>query len=187
MKTKYMVALAALILSVVMVRADNPSRLKVLPRGNAVFKVIYTGDGEVLITIKNRFDEVVFEEYMKSRDGFILPLNLSRMSPGRYIIEVWDGREKYSQVVYTNVSSKTHEGVPFSVHVSRLSSSRYLFSLKNNSNPPASLRVENASGELLAEYTFTEPEVAMVISLREFSGRPVFVVRNAAYSVVIRK
>ncbi|MCS6974748.1 MAG: hypothetical protein NZM13_09710 [Cyclobacteriaceae bacterium] len=189
MKARKLMLVAVLVAGAVSgLWADTPVRMAIVKRGEGVYKVIYSGDAsESTITIKNRFGEVVFSERINSAKGFILPLNFSRLQPGVYTVEVVSGRERFTDEIFHGEETKSPEA-PFIAHITRLSANRYLCSVKATAHLPLKLTVLSESGEAFAVHPVTEAETAFVISLQNFTGRPVFVLENSyGQSVTIRK
>ncbi len=176
MKARFWITVTMLVAGVVTTAlADEPARFAVVKRCEGVYKVIYTGTAsQTIITVKNRFGETVFTERINSAKGFILPLNFSKLTPGLYTVEVNAGGERYVEEVYHGVTGTSN--TPLVAHVARIAASRYLLSVK--SGAPVTLYVQNAQGETMAAHNFTTTESAWVISLKDFAGRPVFVVQD---------
>lgn len=186
-----LIAVAMLVAGVVTTSlADEPAKLKmaIVKRSEHVYKVIYSGDAaETILTLKNHFGELVYFTHINSARGFILPLNFTNMQPGRYTIEVVSGRERFSETIsYGGTVDKNT--IPFIAHVSRLGANRYLCSVKSDGHLPVTLNVQDANGETLAQHRIDQAETAFVISLKNFSGKPIFVLNDATgHSVTIKK
>ncbi len=188
MKMRMLITVTMLVAGVVTTAlADTPARFAVVKRGESVYKLIYTGAAaEAIIAVKNRFDEVVFSERINSSNGFMLPLNFSGLQPGRYTVEVTSGKEKFTGVIEHGAAGSEANNKPFAAHVTRLKDARYLCSVR--ANAPVTLFVQNAQGETLATHSFTQSEGALVISLKKFSGRPIFVLQDVnGQTVTIQK
>jgi hypothetical protein len=189
MKTSKLITVAMLVAGVVTTTwADVPSRFAVVKRGEGVFKLIYTGAAaQTIVTVKNRFGEIVFTERINSSKGFILPLNFTRLQPGSYLVEVTSGNEKYTEVIHYGVPRENQMAATVVAHVTRLADSRYLCSVKTN-GVPVTLYIQNEAGETLQQHQIQEAEAALVVSLKQFNGRPVFVLQDASgNAVTIRK
>jgi hypothetical protein len=190
MKTSKLITVAMLVAGVVTTTwADVPSRFAVVKRGEGVFKLIYTGAAaQTIVTVKNRFGEIVFTERINSSKGFILPLNFTRLQPGSYLVEVTSGNEKYTEVIHYGVPRENQMAATVVAHVTRLADSRYLCSVKTNGAEPVTLYIQNEAGETLQQHQIQEAEAALVVSLKQFNGRPVFVLQDASgNAVTIRK
>lgn len=189
MKMRMMMTVAMLVAGVVTETvAEEPAKLAVVKRSEHTYKVIYSGDAaETILTIKDQFGEVVFSDRINSARGFILPLNFSSLKPGTYTIEVVAGREKFSETIVLG-RLRNPGSLPLTAHVAYLGKNRYLCSVKAEDQLPVTLSVQDANGEVYAEYRVEQPETAFVVSLKNFFTRPVFVFANeGGYSVAIRK
>lgn len=187
MKVRMMFAVAMLVAGVVTeTLADGPAKLAIVKRSAHVYKVIYSGDAaETMLTVKNRFGEVVFSERINSARGFILPLNFARLQPGRYTIELVSGKEKFSETV---VIGRNAVNSPFTAHIAQIGDDRYLCSVRTTTELPVTLSVQNENGETWAEHRISQGETAFVVTLKNFSGKPVFILSDAeGHVVTIRK
>lgn len=85
---------------------DEPSSasgVAILHGGEGVFKLLYKGAkvSDVKISIADARNKLVFNETVKSVDGFMRPYNFSALKEGEYTITITDGSgEKVEKVSY---------------------------------------------------------------------------------------
>ncbi len=80
--------------------AFTPSGVALVKDG-AVIKVVYkpAQNTTVKISIENENGKVFFSEFIKSKDGFVRPYNLSRLPFGNYTVKVSDKSGTHSEVI----------------------------------------------------------------------------------------
>jgi hypothetical protein len=87
-----------------------------------VVKVIHVNEKpcNVLISIQDEHGKVVFSEWIRSKEGFIRPYDLSLLEEGVYQIKVFSGKETCTGVVTNVYSNDEDENHLFSPHVAKV-------------------------------------------------------------------
>ncbi|HEX5171306.1 MAG TPA: hypothetical protein VFW11_19150 [Cyclobacteriaceae bacterium] len=130
MKTKSIFISALMIFGAVLSSVANDGLAVVPVKGSNVYKVIYKGEaqGKVKLSLYNKKSELIFSETV-NQNGFILPLNFSKLEAGEYTVELADANGKQTQkIVHGATTPSTNY-----IHVSKLTSGdgKYLVSVRN--------------------------------------------------------
>jgi len=131
--------------------ANNEPAMKVVPLpGSETFKVIYKGTtpGRIKLNILDASGRTLHTRILHDADGFIVPLNFSGLSSGKYTIEVLDraGRHVEDVVFKPLADLKT-------IHVSKLvdEEGKFLFVVANAQNEPVFVRIYDEYRRLIHE------------------------------------
>src|SRR5690606_18204445 len=111
------VALLVALSSTAFAFGNDPGMTVISANGSGLFKVIYQGatPGKVKLNIFDSEGKKIHAKIYSGLDGFICPLNFSRLTPGNYTIELVDGAGRYEQhIVYKPVHDVK------GIHVTRL-------------------------------------------------------------------
>lgn len=97
------------------------SETRVIQTGEVV-KVIHVSEKpcNVLISIQDEYGKEVFSEWIRSKEGFIRPYNLSLLDEGVYQIQVSAGKETCTGVITNVYSNKEDKNHLFSPHVAEV-------------------------------------------------------------------
>src|SRR5688572_24033051 len=135
MKAKSFLAAALVLVSSVAFASEANETKLVVVRNQAsdVFKVIFESQNYVFATV-NIFDKagnLVFQQDVKGKNGFILPMNFTGLTYGEYSIEVKQGSNSWKHAVNFEAAPRVEKSSSIqSVYVSKLlTSGKYLLSV----------------------------------------------------------
>ena len=182
MKTKSIYLAAFLLMSVVATfGGDEPKKagVAVLPvKGDEIFKVIYKSEtaGKVKLNLYNEKSEIVYSESFSSTQGFILPLNLSKLSFGEYKVEIIDASgTTVEKIVYQPVKQLDN------IRVSKLTSAegKFLVAVANPTNEKVTVKIfDNYDNLLYNEVKSVSGDFAQVFTVKNLTGACTFEVSD---------
>jgi hypothetical protein len=200
MKAKSILAAAfVLISSVAFASGPNDNKLVVVRvQESGVFKVIFEGKDQVKATV-NILDisgNLVYSTSIQGKNGFILPLNFSELTPGSYSIEVVSGSNVWAQSV---VYSKTEKESPVQaeknstiqyVHLAKLENDgRFLLSIVKTGYEVVTIDIYDTKNDLVhSETRKTDGDMAVIYDVKELLGSAKFhITDKSGYSKTIKK
>lgn len=182
MKTKSIYLVAFLLMSVVATFGnDEPKKsgLAVLPvKGSEVFKVIYTNEiaNKVKVNLYNANSQIVFSESINNTDGFILPLNFSRLNFGEYKLELIDANGKrVESIVYQQAKSIDN------IRISKIynAEGKFLVAVANPKNEKVTVKIfDNFNNLLHTEVRSVSGDFAQVYNVKNLTGTCTFEVSD---------
>jgi hypothetical protein len=171
-KTLFLAALFVGGAAVAFAGKEDPRRtgLAVIPvKGSETYKVVYRGEvaGKVKLHVYNASGAVVLSQSINGYDGFILPLNFAGLASGEYSVEVTDGVAKKTEKVLYQANKNIK-----SIHVAKLNGeSKYLLSIANGGNEVISLRIYDATENLIySEETAIRGDFAQLFNLSKVAS-----------------
>ncbi len=182
MKTKSIYLVAVLLLSgVATFGNDEPKKAGVAVlhgKGTEVFKVIYQNEttSKVKVNIYNAKSELVYSESMGNTDGFILPLNFSKMSFGEYTVELTDANGKQVEKIVYQPATPVEN-----IRIAKLSSGegKFIVSVVNANSEKVTVRIfDNANNLLHNEVKSVSGDFAQVYTVKNLSGACTFEVSD---------
>jgi hypothetical protein len=184
MKTKSIYLAAFLLMSAVATFGnDDPKKggVAVLPvKGADVFKVIYKNEttGKVKVKLYNANAEIIFAEAFDNTDGFILPLNFSKLSYGEYKLELTDDSGKrIENIVYQKAKSVDN------IRVAKLVSEngKFLVTVTSAKNETVTVKIfDNFNNLLHNEVKSVNGDFAQVYNVKNLTGACTFEVSDNA-------
>lgn len=180
MKTKSMI-IAALVLISSVAFADEPGAPKLVvlsQKESGLYKVIYENSktNRVKMTILNSDGEALYNESIKVKEGFILPVNFKGMTPGEYSIEVTDGSAKQVQKVTYAESNQPAQRI----HVAKLTNETNKYLLSVASQGVINVRILDGASNIIHSEAITVPgTLGVVYNLKGVEGNPTFEVTDA--------
>ena len=184
MKTKSIYLAAFLLMSAVATFGnDDPKKggVAVLPvKGADVFKVIYKNEttGKVKVKLYNANAEIIFAEAFDNTDGFILPLNFSKLSYGEYKLELTDDSGKrIENIVYQKAKSVDN------IRVAKLVSEngKFLVTVTSAKNETVTVKIfDNFNNLLHNEVKSVHGDFAQVYNVKNLTGACTFEVSDNA-------
>jgi len=189
MKTKslYFAALLVVGAAVTAIGKDEPSgagMAVVALKGSEVVKVIYKGEnaGKVRLNIYNATSQLIFTETRNSVDGFILPLNFSRLQFGEYTIELTDAAGSKSEKINYQPAATTHN-----VHVSQIGQDgKFLLSVAKAGTEDINVKIFDGFNNLVHnESKQISGDFAQLFSIKNYTGSCRFEVTNGAGETTI--
>jgi hypothetical protein len=185
MKTKSIYLAAFLLMSAVATFGnENPtSGIAVLSaKGKDVFRVIYKNEtaNDVKVKLYNSNDEIVHSASISQTSGFILPLNLSKLSFGEYRLELTDASGKrVEKIVYQNsksvdnirISKLTNDERKFIVSVISSKNEKVTVKIFDSYNNLLHNEVKNVSGNFAQVYTLKNLKGACTFEVSDDAGR----------------
>lgn len=189
MKTKslYFAALLVIGAAVTAIGKDEPSSAGmavVSVKGSEVVKVIYKGEsaGKVKLNVYNAASQIVFSDTRNSVDGFILPLNFSRLQFGVYTFELTDATgTKTEKINYQPAGSVSN------VHISKIGNDgKFLLSVAKKGNEDINVKIFDGFNNLVHNSSKqVSGDFAQLFSIKNFSGSCTFEVTNSAGETTI--
>lgn len=195
MKTKSLLAAALVLVSSVAFASEVSETKLVVVRNQEsdVFKVIFESQNYVFATV-NIFDKegkLVFQQDVKGKNGFILPMNFTGLSNGEYSIVVKQGSNSWKQSVTFEAAERVVKNSSIqSVNVAKLmSNGKYLLSLSTAEEQYVRVNIFDINDELLhSETRKTNGDLAIVFNVKDASGAVTFQVTDKrGYSQTIKK
>lgn len=184
MKTKSIYLVLFLLMSVVATFGnDEPKKagVAVLPvKGAEVFKVIYKNDimSTVKVKLYNSNSEVIFAETFNNTEGFILPLNFSKLSFGEYKVELSDETGKRVEKISYQPAKPVDN-----IRISKIATEegKFLVSVMSASNEQVTVKIfDNYNNLLHNEVKAVNGSFAQVYTLKNLSGACTFEVSDNA-------
>ena len=85
---------------------SGASGIAVVKKEASTYKLIYKAAkaGDVRVFIRDSKNEVVFQELIKTSDGFVRPYNLESLAQGEYTMEIVDNSGKQIEKIHNYVS-----------------------------------------------------------------------------------
>lgn len=184
MKTKSSYLLALLVMSAVAVFGnDEPKKagIAVLPvKGAEVFKVIYQNEtaNKVKVNLYNAKSEIVYAESFNNTQGFILPLNFSKLNYGVYKLELIDANGKsQEEIVYQPMKKFDHVRIAKIVNAE----GKFLVSVMSAKKEQLTLKIfDNYNNLLHNEVKNIDGDFAQVYKIENLTGACTFEISDAA-------
>jgi len=195
MKTKsFLAAALVLVSSVAFASEANDSKLVVVRSTESeVFKVIFESQNYVFATV-NIFDKsgnLVFQQDVKGKNGFILPMNFTGLTYGEYSIVVKQGSQSWSHAVKFEATPRVVKNSAIqSVYVSKLmSNGKYLLSVSTSEEQFVRVNIFDINDALLhTETRKANGDLSIVFNVKDASGAVKFQVTDKlGYSTTIKK
>ena len=164
----------------------NPRVRVVNQKESGIYRLIYAGgnSGNVKLNILDDAGQVLFNETIKSKEGFIRSLNFTHVTPGEYTVEVEnDGQKEVSKVSYmTSARPSQH------VHVAKAAEGKYLFVVSNVVEESINVKIyDGAHHVVYDEMVNVNGSYGIVYNLEQVTGNPVFEVTTKAGVTTIEK
>lgn len=164
---------ALMMISSLILAADSPG----LKPGTAVvksgttYKLYYNGSQQtdVVISIRNADDQIVFREVLKNVDGFVRPYNFSHLSEGDYTIEIRDSNGlKVEKVRYGNTIDTKQSRIvklPGNEH-------KYLLIIPSSAPRDVNVRILDESDNVIYnQHETITGNFAKIYNLNKYSGK----------------
>lgn len=182
MKTKLMSVVALLAMSVAVFGNDEPKTagVVVVPvKGAEVFKVIYKNQtsNKVKVNLYNVDSQIVYSESFSNTQGFILPLNFSKLVYGTYKLELIDANGKSLEEIVYQPAAKVEN-----IRVSRLvnTEGKFLVSVMSPKEQVTVKIFDSANNLLHDEVKSVEGNFAQVYKIQHLTGACTFEISDAA-------
>ncbi|HEU5291657.1 MAG TPA: hypothetical protein VFU05_13500 [Cyclobacteriaceae bacterium] len=197
MKAKLFLAAALVLVGSVAFASDVNETKLVVVRNQAsdVFKVIFESQNYVFATV-NIFDNagnLVFQQDVKGKNGFILPMNFTGLTYGEYSIEVKQGSNSWKQTVNYEtpvLEARNSSSSIQNVAVSKLlTDGKYLLSVSTAEEQFVRVNIFDTNDSLLhTETRKANGDLAIVYNVKDASGEVTFQVTDKlGYSKTIKK
>src|SRR5688572_4274095 len=186
MKTNSIYLVALFVMSAVATFGnDEPKKAGVAvvsAKGADVFKLIYKNEtaSKVKVNIYNAKSEVIFSESIYNTDGFILPLNFSKVGFGDYTLELIDINGKTVEKIVYQAEAKVDnirvaklpstEG-KFLLSVMSAKSDEVTVKIFDNFNNLLHNEVKSISGNFAQVYTIENLKGACTFEISDKEGR----------------
>ena len=183
MRTKSIYLVAFLLMgAVASFGNDDPtSSVAVLAaKGKDVFRVIYKNENadNVKVRLYNANDEMIHSASISNTKGFILPLNLGKLSFGEYRVELTDANGKHiERIVYENVKAVDN------IRISRLATAegKFMVSVMSATNEKVTVKIFDSYNNLLHnEVKSVNGDFAQVYNVKNLTGACTFEVSDDA-------
>lgn len=140
-------------------------------KSTGTFEVYYAADnaGMVTLHIYNEEHTRLYTQRVKSEYGFMLPVNLSNMPYGEYLIEIVDGNQRQTQVFnYAPIPSGTY------VNVHRVANSKQFALTLSKVQKGTSVNIYDQAANLLYREVIKEDgDFAKLYDLQKVAGTAV--------------
>ena len=179
MKIKNVLAIALLAMSVSVLASNEPvgSKVVVISQESGIFKVIYESAkaGKVTMTISDKNGNILFNEGIKTVNGFSRPVNFSGMELGVYTITIADESGKQIQTI--NYQNNT---VVKYVHIAKIAEEgKYLLAVANENAEQINVKIYDGENNLVHNEDVTvKGNSGLVYNLKQVAGTPTFEVTD---------
>jgi hypothetical protein len=181
MKTKSIFLAAFLVTAVAAFGSDEPKKagVAIVPiKGTEVFKVIYKSEnaGKVRVNVYDADNDVVYTERFNNTNGFILPLNFSKLGFGEYTVELIDGSGKQIQRIVSLPAV-----VIGNIRVAKLDAAqdKFLVAVSGSGNEKITVRIFDGHNNLLHnEVKSIVGDFAQVYTVKNLRGALTFEVSD---------
>src|SRR5689334_11539882 len=194
MKTKSILAVALVLVSSAVFANDvNDNKLAVITGNESgIFKVIYEGESFVFATVRvlDKKGNLVFDQEIKGKNGFILPMNFTGLSAGEYTIVVKHGSKSFTRTInYVESVPVVKNSTIENVYVEKTSNGKYLVSVTTSDKQFVYVNIFDINNELLhSETRKANGEMAVVYDVKDATGEVKFeITDNAGFSKTIKK
>jgi len=183
MRTKSIYLVAFLLMGAVATfgNGDPTSGVAVLSaKGTDVFRVVYKTEtaNDVKVKLFNANDEMIHSASINNTKGFILPLNLAKLTFGEYRVELTDANGKHvERIVYENVKAVDN------IRVARLATDegKFMVSVMSAKNETVTVKIFDSYNNLLHnEVKSVNGDFAQVYNLKNLTGACTFEVSDDA-------
>ena len=183
MRTKSIYLVAFLLMGAVATfgNGDPTSGVAVLAaKGKDVFRVVYKTEtaNDVKVKLFNANDEMIHSASISNTKGFILPLNLGKLSFGEYRVELTDANGKHiEKIVYENVKPVDN------IRVARLATDegKFMVSVVSAKNETVTVKIFDSYNNLLHnEVKSVNGDFAQVYNVKNLTGACTFEVSDDA-------
>jgi hypothetical protein len=184
MKTKSIVLAAFLLMTALATfGSDEPKKagIAVVPmKGSEVVKVIYKSEttGKVKLNVYDAKHEMVYSEAFNDTNGFILPLNFSKVGYGEYTFEFVDANGKRTEKVVYEPAKHVDN-----IRVAKIDGGqgKFLVAVANPANEKVTVRIFDAYNNLLHdEVRNVSGNFAQVYTVKNLKGACTFEVSDNA-------
>lgn len=156
----------------------NPRVRIVNQKESGIYRLIYAGSQSenVKLNILNNEGQILFNETIKSKEGFIRSLNFTRVEPGEYTVTIEnDGITEVTKVSYMIAATPT-----IHVHVAKVNEEgRYLFTVSNSADESINVKIYDGVSNLVHdEMLKVNGSYGVVYNLKNVAGNPTFEVTN---------
>jgi hypothetical protein len=144
----------------------------VVKKDVSLYNLIYKSPrlSDVVVTILNKDNEVVFKETIRKSNGFLRPYNLKDLSSGEYTFKVDNGLTSQTEHVNVGVATKDSNALEYA-SVIKLKNGKYLLALAGNGEKDFGVKIRNEKGDILYNTTeYSSGTFAQVYNLQEPSS-----------------
>lgn len=191
---KSILAVALVLVSAAVFANDvNDNKLAVINgKESGIFKVIYAGNSFVhaTVSVTSKSGNVVFDQEIQGKNGFILPMNFTGLNSGEYTIVVKHGAQSWTHTVnYTEAAPVVKNSYIQNVHIAKVNNGKYLVSIATSEEQFVRVNIFDINNELLhSETRKTDGNMAVVFDVKDATGEVIFQITDkAGYSKVIKK
>jgi hypothetical protein len=166
----------------------NPRVRIVNQKESGIYRLIYAGgkSENVKLNILDDAGQVLFNETIKSKDGFIRSLNFKGVPPGEYTVEVEnDGIKEVSKVNY----GSSRQPAANHVRVAKTQEEgKYLLTVSSGGKESVGIKIYDGMSNLVHdEILKVDGSYGVVYNLRQVSGNPTFQVTSSRGMTTIVK
>ena len=142
--------------------------LKVIPRKNQVYKLVYKADEQkkVVVKLMDDHDQVLYLEHLTVKGTFVKAFDLSNMPTGHYQIELTSGDETFRRAIELFSAQQLYSDY---VHVRSLGAEQFAVSIGLPIDQTFDLYIKDAAGEVLY-YGNVSPTSQKVYDLKKLIG-----------------
>lgn len=148
---------------------SSASGVAVIKKDAETYKLFYKADkaGGVKISILNSKQEIVFQESIKTEDGFVRPYNFGSLAEGDYTIEVVDASGKQVEKIH-NYAEKSKKNF----HIRKIKDEdKVVLSVSGKGSETISVRVYDALDNIIYnEDKEISGDFAQVYNLKNIKG-----------------
>jgi hypothetical protein len=181
MKTISIFIAAFLVIAVTAFGSDEPKKsgVAIVPiKGTEVFKVIYKSEtaGKVRVNVYDADNDVVYTERFNNTNGFILPLNFSKLGFGEYTVEFIDGSGTHIERIVSLPAVAIGN-----IRVAKLGAmqDKFLVAVSGSGNDKITVRIFDGRNNLLHnEVKSVAGDFAQVYTVKNLTGPLTFEVSD---------
>ena len=188
MKTKNVLLIALLAVSVSVLASNEPgsSKVVVVSQESGIFKVIYESAkaGKVTMTITDKNGDILFKEGINTVNGFMRPVNFQGMALGVYTIAIADENGKQVQTI--NYKNDT---VVKYAHIAKIGEEgKYLLAVASEGTEKINVKIFDGDSNLVHNENLTvNGNFGLLYNLKQVKGTPTFEVTDKTGNALVIK
>jgi hypothetical protein len=161
--------------------------MAVVKKDGSSYKLIYKSAeaSDVIVSILNATNDIVFIETIKKSNGFLRPYNLENLPEGQYTFKIVSGSTSQTETIDLRAATIDSDVLKLA-SVVKIEEGRYMLALTSKDKEQVGIRISNENGETLySESKITSGAFAQVYNLK--NGLGLFTFEITASNGQVRK
>lgn len=158
--------------------SEKPSLRVVRKESSSIYMVNYSDStpGKVILTIMDPQGNLVVKRLIQNKTGFVMPVNLSSVAQGIYMVYTDNGTEKQNAVInYNNDTAPTYS------RIVNLGENRYLFTTTHVGKEVITITIYDGNDvRVFGENREIDGVYSMIYNLKNVMGKPSFEVTETS-------